>query len=90
MFPVEHESHVLWNKQLVVGVELDGEYVAFPFSRLGRKNTDKVYKGLTVQFDKKRQTAVVFNQAGDIYPSVTLYWFAWYAFHPDTKIFPAK
>ncbi|TRX59406.1 DUF3179 domain-containing protein [Fulvivirga sp. M361] len=90
MFPVEHENHVLLNKQLVVGIELDGEYIAFPFSRLRKKNADKVYKGLTVQFDKKRQTVVVFNQVGDVYPSVTLYWFAWYAIHPDTKIFPAK
>ena len=74
----------------MVGIAFDGKYVAFPFSRLRKKNAAKNYKGLTIQFDKKRQTTAVFTENGEVYPSVTLYWFAWYTFHPDTKIFPAK
>ncbi len=90
MFPVDRSNRILPNKELVVGVELDGQYIAFPFSRLGRGKKEKTFRSLKVEFDRARKTAVVYDSHGDVYPSVTLYWFAWYAFHPETRIYPVK
>jgi len=44
-------------------------------------------QSLVVKFDKTSQSAQIFNDLGEELPTITLYWFAWYALHPDTKIF---
>ena len=44
----------------------------------------------TGQFERKDKTAMVFNQDGEEIPSMIAYWFAWYAFHPDTDIFGSE
>jgi len=40
-----------------------------------------------VCWDDKARSAKVIDQQGDPLPTLTAYWFAWYAFHPETTIF---
>lgn len=45
---------------------------------------------LTVHYDSKHRSAAVFDQQGKQLVSVRTFWFAWYAFHPETQIYVAQ
>ncbi|HCK69008.1 MAG TPA: hypothetical protein DHW17_06980, partial [Nitrospina sp.] len=40
--------------------------------------------------DRKTRTAVIRDENDRQMPSVVGFWFAWYAFHPETRVFSAK
>ena len=44
----------------------------------------------SVEFDAKHQTARVIKADGSEIPTTTVFWFAWYAFHPETEIYEAQ
>ena len=91
MFPVSKTNPLYNNKEKVIGIEIDGKFKAYPFSKLkklkGDLNDELNGHNLVVKFDKTSQSAQIFNDSGEELPTITLYWFAWYAFHPDTKVF---
>lgn len=91
MFPVGHRSDRFHPKERVLGVEVKGVFKAYPFSELPRAPTplqDSVAgQTFSIKFDEASQTAMVFDSTGNPYPSVTSFWFAWYAFHPDTLVY---
>ncbi len=90
-FPVNHRSRVFSPKETVVGVEIDGIAKAYPFKELGERSgfiKDRIGKRrVTVFFDAVNNTAVVRDEKGRVLPSVMGFWFAWFAFHPETGIF---
>jgi hypothetical protein len=45
--------------------------------------------GFQRSYDHKTQTAIIRNSKNEELPSVIGLWFAWYAFHPTTKVFIA-
>jgi len=91
MFPVSQTNPLFKNKEKVIGIEIDGKFKAYPFSKLKKLKEDlnDEFNGhsLIVKFDKTSQSALIFNDSGEELPTITLYWFAWYTFHPDTKVF---
>lgn len=88
MFPVPRRRTELPNKAWVLGVVLDGRAIAFPVQQLP--------DGRTTRADIAGQTLEVTYRAAARHPEVTLagrpvphvlaYWFAWQAFHPETKL----
>jgi hypothetical protein len=96
MFDVEFRNSTFRNKELVLGVSVEGTHKAYPFKALknhGQKNfIDQIgTRQVTISWSESEETATVFNQNGEEIPSLIAYWFAWYAFHPDTDIFdPGK
>jgi len=91
MFPVNHSNKDYPKKEKVIGIEIAGKFKAYPFSEL-RKAGEEVqdeFNGqkLVVHFDKKSKTAAITDEDGKELPAVTLFWFAWYAFHPETEVF---
>ena len=82
-------------KALVLGVELDGVYKAYPFKELaagGRSTFDDLIKdqSVTIHWDQAAQSAYATTDAENkVLPTVVAYWFAWYAFHPETVVFRA-
>jgi hypothetical protein len=40
-----------------------------------------------VCWDAQARSAKIVDQQGNPFHTLTAYWFAWYAFHPETKIF---
>ncbi len=71
----------------------NGEIKAYPFSVLEKVSSlpDQIDgETITVNFDKEEKTAWIESQRGEIVPSVQVYWFAWYAFYPNTNIFIFK
>lgn len=90
MFPVKERSDALPAKARIIGVEVNGVFRAYPVSVLAKHKTpfsDEVNgRVLTLSFDKIAQSASV-TLDGKLYPSVSMFWFAWYAFHPATTVY---
>jgi hypothetical protein len=92
MFPVRFQDQRLHPKERVIGVSIGGERKAYPFSVLSTRGgnvlTDRVGgETIQIEFDAKASTGRVINEAGKEVPSLTAFWFAWFAFHPDTGLF---
>jgi hypothetical protein len=87
-FPVEAESSALPAKELVLGVETGGETAAVPLSGFAdrhRNGLEMELGGRTVRLvhDPELETVTAEDPGLKHFP---VYWFAWYAFHPDTRV----
>ena len=93
MFPVTSISQRYHPKEQVYGLEVAGQFKAYPFIELEKSPatfTDTVNgQLLTVRYDKKHKSAAAFNQLGRQLSGVRTFWFAWYAFHPQTQVYVA-
>lgn len=92
-FPVANKSRRYHPKERVLGVEVAGHYKAYPFAELSSTDgevTDRLGgEPLTIRYDAANESAQAFDAAGNQLPAMTGFWFAWYAFHPDTEVFQA-
>lgn len=91
MFPMRFRTIGYHPKERVIGVELDGHFKAYPFVELAKTSGEvaDTLAGhrLVIRFDEVHQSGAVFDKNGGELPSITAFWFAWYAFHPDTEVF---
>ena len=94
MFPVRFRSEGYHPKEQVLGLVLDGKAKAYPFVELakgsGDLNDTLAGQKIHVRYNHAHKSAEIFDAAGDLLPGVTLFWFAWYAFHPQTGIYRAE
>jgi hypothetical protein len=93
LFPVAFRAQGYHPKERVLGIVVNGKSRAYPFVELG-KTEGKVKErvggaAITVRFDRGHQSAVALDAGGRELPAVIAFWFAWYAFHPDTEVFKA-
>ena len=93
MFPVARENGAYRNKERVLGLTIDGKHKAYPFRELratGKSTVEDVVAGkrITIEWHESDDYARVLDADGTELPSVIVYWFAWYAFHPSTIVFP--
>lgn len=88
MFPVAVADARLAAKQVVYGIEVDGQYIAFEDSYLKKRTP-------MVESFGKRILKVSYNggkvfaedkKTGENFDVLRLYWFAWFAFHPETQL----
>ncbi|WP_447980699.1 DUF3179 domain-containing protein [Candidatus Nitrospira bockiana] len=81
-------------KEWVLGVEVDGRFKAYPFSELKKAKTPLIdtvnHKEIRILYNSQAQTASVTTRDGTPIPSLLAFWFAWYAFHPETEVFHAQ
>lgn len=82
-------------KAMVMGVEVDGVFKAYPFKELksfGQPRFNDEINGaqVSIVWDEDSDSAEVFFPDGKKMPSTTGYWFAWYAFYPETIVFRAS
>ncbi|GAB1233566.1 DUF3179 domain-containing protein [Ferrigenium sp. UT4] len=92
-FSVSHQDERLPPKAWVAGVEHEGHFRAYPFDELA-KTPGMVHEQLgsaeiVVHYDPDNRSVRVTDATGTEIPVIAAYWFAWYAFHPDTEIFRA-
>ena len=93
-FPIEFRSQKYHPKERVLGVSINGKHKVYPFSELAKLksnilNDEFLGKSLHISFDAENRDGRIKNTGGGIMPSINTFWFAWYAFHPDTEIFKA-
>ena len=91
MFPVGDVRKDLSPKEMVLGIELNGQAKAYPISVLQRKpgilldNIGKI--SIEIEVAPDGEVIAVRNSSGKSIPTVFNYWFAWQAFYPNTKVF---
>lgn len=85
MFPVPKHNEALPDKDWVVGVVADGKAVAFPLAEL-EKNPVAKKDGVSLKFDPASRLATATDAKGNELPTVTVFWFAWQAFNPQTTL----
>ena len=93
MFPVKRKNGAYKNKERVLGLTIDGVHKAYPLRELratGKSRIEDVVAGrtVTIEWHESEDYARVLDADGNELPSVIVYWFAWYAFHPSTVVFP--
>lgn len=90
LFPVANRDKRYPPKSVVIGAVIDGRPHAWPFAELPHEQqelTDHIGEHeLTVKYDHATGAARIINADGNEIPSFTAYWFAWAAFHPETKV----
>jgi hypothetical protein len=77
---------------MVLGLEIDGKFKAYPFeemSKAGAGEFSDEFQGrsVTVFYDNENESARIVGDKGQEIPTLIAFWFAWYAFHPDTEIY---
>jgi hypothetical protein len=81
-------------KESVLGIEIAGQFKAYPFVELEKSDGDvhDTLNGQTivVKYDKHYHTAVATDGQGNELAGVIAFWFAWFAFHPDTAVYRAN
>lgn len=94
MFPLRFRSAGLHPKERVLGVVVGAQAKAYPFVELAKTKgtlTDHFAgRQWTIRFDQRASRATLHDEHGAQAPAVVGYWFAWYAFHPDTLVFRAE
>ena len=92
LFPVKLTNNMLPLREKVIGLELDGQFKAYPLSFIRNNKAGKVqdyFAGLDIEINYNHQAkaAYITDKNGEVIPAYTMYWYAWYAFHPETSIF---
>ena len=89
-FPVENEDLRLHPKEVIFGVEINGRYKAYTeedLKKLGK--IEDTFNGANLIVERSESGIVTVKNKDineDIIP-VRSFWFAWFAFHPDTELY---
>lgn len=92
MFPVSYRDKKLPLKEQVLGLKINGESRAYPTALLASNGSEPVVDNLGgqlvyIHYDNLAKSAWVANDAGEVLPSFSSYWFAWQAFNPETDVY---
>lgn len=90
MFDVSRVNPVLPLKEIVIGIRIGEASKAYAFSDLEKAApvSDRLGRvAFTVHYDSESRTALIRDTKGKELPTVVGYWFAWFAFHPETQVF---
>jgi hypothetical protein len=92
--PLSFRSSLYHRKERVIGIEFDGEFKAYHFAELSQLKYPLgdtfARQKITLEFNLESRNGIIRDPQGKVLPSVNAFWFAWYTFHPGTKIFSAK
>jgi hypothetical protein len=90
MFPVEHEDNRVHPKTVIFGIEVNGFYKAYREDDLLKNPViEDTVNGVKIRVTRSTDGTVrVMNQdTGEEIVKERDFWFAWYAFHPDTALY---
>ncbi|MCK4710214.1 MAG: DUF3179 domain-containing protein [Gammaproteobacteria bacterium] len=92
-FQVTHKAPDYFHpKERVLGLEVNNRFKAYPFSEIDKANS-KLFKDsfagqkFSIHWDKDNQQASITDSAGKQMLAIEGFWFAWFAFHPETEVF---
>ncbi len=93
-FPVKFSSMKYHPKERVIGIKIGNQTKAYPFAELSKLENNQIQdtfadQTITIHFDVKNRSGTITDQNNKPIPIVNSFWFAWYAFHPETKIYNA-
>ncbi len=81
-------------KELIIGLEVNGTYRAYPFIELDKNGKSSFVDNLngkkfTINWDSENRAVSIFDSSGKEIAGIQGFWFAWFAFHPETEVFQA-
>lgn len=90
-FPVKNKDARYHPKERVLGIEIDGKFKAYPFAELSKTEgvVEDSFQGheLKIHYSANSHSARITGQDAAEIPSINSFWFAWFAFHPETEVF---
>jgi hypothetical protein len=88
LFPPENSDDRIFAKDVVFGIVIDGKYKAYRESDITGQVED-THAGVEITIEKNEDGTVEIKRkdTGEIIPKERDFWFAWYAFHPETDVF---
>ena len=95
-FPVANSAPARYHpKEWVLGLAVGETYKAYPFIELNKHDKNSfadLVNGKTyiVNWNTEAQSGFITDKEGVRIATIQAYWFAWYAFHPDTLVFRAS
>ena len=90
LFPVENEDDRIHPKTVVFGIKVNGAYKAYQEDDLKEiKTIEDVVNGVNIKVERDDAGIVkIMNlDSGEEIVKERDFWFAWYAFHPDTELY---
>ncbi len=90
LFPVENSDDRVHPKTVVFGVEIDGTYKAYKEDDLKELETiEDTVGGVKIEIEREDSGIVRITnlETGEEIVAERGFWFAWYAFHPDTELY---
>ncbi|MEE9525949.1 MAG: DUF3179 domain-containing protein, partial [Candidatus Woesearchaeota archaeon] len=87
-FPVENEDDRVHPKTVIFGIEIDGTYKAYKEDDVIAGDIEDTVNGvkLTIERDDAGIVKITDDDGNEIVKERD-FWFAWYAFHPDTSLY---
>jgi len=77
-------------KALVIGVEVDGVFKAYPLEALSVGATNDTVGAISVTVNKDEASRVIVMREDAVVPHIPSFWFSWLAVHPDTELYAAS
>lgn len=90
LFPVENEDNRVHPKTVIFGIEVNGKYKAYKEEDLKELKEIKDTIGnvkIIVERDNAGIVKITNQETGEEIVKERDFWFAWYAFHPDTTLY---
>ncbi len=94
-FSVSNKAPEVYHpKEQVMGVEIKGQVKAYPYVEL-EKNGASLFvdeiggESVQIHWESEARSAYITTMEGEPVVSTIAFWFAWFTFHPDTKVFTA-
>lgn len=90
-FPVSKKDPRYHPKEQVIGLEIKGQFKAYPVAELsltqGTLKDEFAGQVIRIEYNPVSQSARFFDQQGIELAVIRTFWFAWYAFHPETAVY---
>jgi len=91
-FPVKNKNDALNTKERVIGISVGNVHKAYSFSKLSKAESlpiSDIVNGseILIHYNKESKSAKITDKEGNLLNGTTLFWFAWFAFHPDTEVY---
>ncbi|MBI2664201.1 DUF3179 domain-containing protein [Candidatus Woesearchaeota archaeon] len=90
IFPVDRQDERLHPKAVIFGIEVNGAAKAYTEDAVKRKvDFEDAVNGVPVRVTRNESGIVTFMNINtkERIPHEREFWFAWFAFHPDTELF---
>ena len=94
-FAVNNEAPDTYHpKEVVVGLGVDGVYKAYPFIELDKQGKSRFSDSINgrsfwFDWDAENRSVTITDEDGEAVAGLQGFWFAWFAFHPDTLVYRA-
>ncbi|MBT4449463.1 MAG: DUF3179 domain-containing protein [Gammaproteobacteria bacterium] len=95
-FQVTHKAPDYYHpKERVLGLEVNNSYKAYPFSEIDKAHSTVIKDNFAgqvfnIHWDKNNQQASITDSSGKEMLAIEGFWFAWFAFHPETEVFKSS